>query len=399
MDVGKMIVELLYWIVEGACFLFSGSLLVTRFLGYVPRKGRGGKWVLFGTGILYAVVGWLLYVAFHSRLPEGEGQSTTLNGVLCLFLLVYWTFRLNVKKGKAFLLTFAMIELMMVLMGICGSFFAVVTEGMELGATGERVSDILFYLVWTAIIWGMSLISGRRRKGPMPSIQVFSIFLITLLVNLVLSFLNPGSYLSQNQPIFTLRLSYDGTNGDAILNGMVLLIGLGILLVTMLLSIRDSEVRYFRDKNLLNEYYLETQKEHYEQQSEANREMRRIRHDVKNHAYVMQELLRRKDYGELETYLSQLTKEMEQADVSVHVGNDIADAILSEKKQKAEKRSLSAKAPVIRAGVKAANMHWKATKASSGMVPFSMMVRPTPARPTLSRLPMKPPTSVPKAMA
>ena len=46
MDVGKMIVELLYWIVEGACFLFSSSMLVTHFLGYAPRKGRGGKCVL-----------------------------------------------------------------------------------------------------------------------------------------------------------------------------------------------------------------------------------------------------------------------------------------------------------------------------------------------------------------
>ena len=38
---------------------------------------------------------------------------------------------------------------------------------------------------------------------------------------------------------------------------------------------------------------------------------------------------------------------------------------------KAAKRMRSANAPVMRAGVMTANMHWKATKASSGIVPFS----------------------------
>ena len=55
-------------------------------------------------------------------------------------------------------------------------------------------------------------------------------------------------------------------------------------------------------------------------------------------------------------------------------------------------------APVISAGVRAANMHWKATNASSGMVLPSKTFRPTPARPSLSRLPIKPLTSGPKAM-
>ena len=66
---------------------------------------------------------------------------------------------------------------------------------------------------------------------------------------------------------------------------------------------------------------------------------------------------------------------------------------------KAAKRMRSANAPVIRAGVMTANMHWKATKAISGIVPFSRTAMPTPVRPTLSREPMKPLISVPKVMA
>ena len=43
--------------------------------------------------------------------------------------------------------------------------------------------------------------------------------------------------------------------------------------------------------------------------------------------------------------------------------------------------------------------YWKATKAISGIVPFSRTAMPTPVRPTLSREPMKPLISVPKVMA
>ena len=59
----------------------------------------------------------------------------------------------------------------------------------------------------------------------------------------------------------------------------------------------------------------------------------------------------------------------------------------------------SANAPVIKAGVMTANMHWKATKASSGIVPFARTVMPMPVRPTLSKEPIKPLISEPKVMA
>ena len=58
----------------------------------------------------------------------------------------------------------------------------------------------------------------------------------------------------------------------------------------------------------------------------------------------------------------------------------------------------SANAPVMSAGVMTANMHWNATNASSGIVPPSSTLRPTFASPNFSRLPMKPPTSVPNVI-
>ncbi len=67
----------------------------------------------------------------------------------------------------------------------------------------------------------------------------------------------------------------------------------------------------------------------------------------------------------------------------------------------APKRLRSAKAPVIRAGVIAANISWKAANSTNGTVGMyvSLGVSPTFMKPTKSRPPMSPspPTSVPNA--
>jgi hypothetical protein len=66
--------------------------------------------------------------------------------------------------------------------------------------------------------------------------------------------------------------------------------------------------------------------------------------------------------------------------------------------RKPAKRILSAKAPVISAGVMIANMSWKAMNASEGMVGARPIgFAPTPWSPANLRVPMIPPRSGPKA--
>ena len=55
------------------------------------------------------------------------------------------------------------------------------------------------------------------------------------------------------------------------------------------------------DKIEDNESFLEAQKAHYEALKESNREIRKLRHDMKNHIYVMQELSRRNKQNKLQS--------------------------------------------------------------------------------------------------
>lgn len=112
-----------------------------------------------------------------------------------------------------------------------------------------------------------------------------------------------------------------------------------IAFLFFIMIIRESEVKYFHDKNMVSEYYLEAQKNHYESLLESNREIRKIKHDMKNHIYCLQELSRNGNYKELDKYLKDINDSI-VAISNVQTGSEIADAIISEKKKKAEEKEI-----------------------------------------------------------
>ena len=323
--------------------LYCNWILVTRFFGFPAKKRAGRKYEMAGILLLFVIAGCVGSLVVRPAMGETDGKIAALSGLASLIMIFYLPFQLKEKKGKGFLIAFFSDEFLMVSL----STLTALARGIGIAAGMSEEEFLLVrvgvFLVLMFLIWRLGAVSGRRRKAPMSIRTLLSIFLSAMLTDMALGFINPFQYSEENQPGFRLWIIYYSGRDDLFWSILILTLAFLLLVVLMVLAVRESETRYFQQKVLINEYYLETQKEHYEQQSEANQEIRRIRHDVKNHAYVMKELLRRKEYGELEEYLSEVTREMEQADVSVHVGNEIADAILSEKRQKAEKLGIEIK--------------------------------------------------------
>ena len=61
---------------------------------------------------------------------------------------------------------------------------------------------------------------------------------------------------------------------------------------------------------------------------------------MKNHAYCLRELYEKQRYEELGAYIHEMADRVELADTEVHTGNEIADAILSEKRRKAQEQNI-----------------------------------------------------------
>ena len=327
----SLIYSVVYCLIEGAAYTVSMQFLLTKYFGYPVKKDSRRTRLFLSAVILYAGINTVLY-GFTGKIP---GWDMSIGGFFFLFLLLYWLKMSQVNKLKTFFVTVISIEIIMVII--------TVFEDLSL-LIGNRNTDrpflALFFMIpvlafTVAVIGLFSYLSSRQRKGAMPFSLVIANFLLFLFLSNLLSAFGIEDE-TRTQTFFSLRFLWEGERNSDLHKITLLVICLILLMICILFFIKESESVYFREKNTVSEYYLEAQKEHFEQLTASNREIRKIRHDLKNHVYCMQKLVQNENYEELKKYIDDMANRVEQADNSVHVGDEMADAICSEKKKKAE---------------------------------------------------------------
>ena len=118
---------------------------------------------------------------------------------------------------------------------------------------------------------------------------------------------------------------------------------LGVIAISsaVVISVKNSEKNFYSRISRVNENYLNAQKEYYDSRQSSETEIRRLKHDMKNHLICIRELSLKKKYRELENYISALSEVLEETDKSLHTGNDIADAIVNDKLSKADSENIT----------------------------------------------------------
>lgn len=111
--------------------------------------------------------------------------------------------------------------------------------------------------------------------------------------------------------------------------------------VLLLLSVKQQQAKRFRELSKLSEKYMSAQAKHFEQSRESDTEMRMLRHDMRNHITVMNGLYDSGKTDELGEYLKELGSAFSDTQSANITGNEIADAIISEKKKLAEQSGVS----------------------------------------------------------
>lgn len=127
---------------------------------------------------------------------------------------------------------------------------------------------------------------------------------------------------------------------EATLVAMTTLICAMVLLSSMLVVVRSANADYYKLQVQMNERYMKAQLKHFESCQAASEETRRIRHDMKNHLLCAKELYESGQTKELGEYLNSLLQVTDIAGSDIHVGNEVADAILNEKKREAEAKKI-----------------------------------------------------------
>ena len=115
------------------------------------------------------------------------------------------------------------------------------------------------------------------------------------------------------------------------------LMSLAFICIAVIMTVKLTESRYYSTLNSMNESFLNAQKDYYEMKQTSDTEIRRIRHDMKNHLICIRELAAQHKYDELENYVGEISAAVKDADRLIHTGSGIIDAIVNEKAALAKK--------------------------------------------------------------
>lgn len=118
----------------------------------------------------------------------------------------------------------------------------------------------------------------------------------------------------------------------------VLIVPIFMVLIIYLLF-NCISTQYFENISLLMEKQVEQQVEHYKKINKLTDDLREFRHDYKNHMICLQSLLNNKQYDEALSYVKSITNQEILDSNKFFSGNQIADAILTDKNELAQKNN------------------------------------------------------------
>lgn len=332
-----MIVRGILYFVDGLFWLLTTMFIVTMFYGYPVKTSKNRNVLLGSVATIYAVGNLILYY-----IAQKNHQDVGItNGLIVLFGIIYW-YRQMIGVGpiKRILVILFATEFSVCIMEVFSCMVTLFKLPSMLLFPYFFLLPIAQLLLSILFIYGISWLSFRKRREPMRFLLIIATQILCMFVDMLMSFLDVDNY-SEVQTIMNYRLVFPRQIQEEAMTVTLLVIVFIFIILFILVVIRESEADYFNKKSTIHEYYLETQKTHYESLMESNREIRKIKHDMKNHIYCLQSLYQNEKYAEMGTYLEDLGEHLEQADHNVHVGNEIADAILSEKKKLAQEKGIS----------------------------------------------------------
>lgn len=173
------------------------------------------------------------------------------------------------------------------------------------------------YIISAAFVLLLKRLVRSNDREPLGRLQMLTLTGITVSVTAVIG------------RSFSLSEYVPDVSPEAAVPSLLMLMSVTVLL---LLSVRQQQAKRFREMSELSEKYMTAQAKHFEQTRNADAEMRILRHDMKNHIAVMNGLYESGKTTELGEYLKELSGRFSETQAVNITGNEIADAIISEKR-------------------------------------------------------------------
>lgn len=317
----------------------SSILFVNNVLHWEIRKIKA-------TTVFIGVVSLLgasaMTISDYFAKQNGKSESDTISDLIVplIYLLGWITFivRIEGKVWKRAVVSFISLGIMSAI----GDRLSYIPDYLS-GRTDSVLYTSLMYigssLLLLLFVWFLSRISKKRASRP---IRLGTVVLLGTLLfffeEVVLNVFKGAEATPDSIGVDFIWSLGQPESPLSVLFFMVLNITLYFiaLVIAFFIFAQRSENQYYKDLIDANNNYLRAQAQYYEAIEKSDTEIRKIRHDMKNNLTVLSLLLENGDYDRMKTYLAELDASVKSADTGPRNGNSIADAILFDKKRKAE---------------------------------------------------------------
>ncbi len=149
---------------------------------------------------------------------------------------------------------------------------------------------------------------------------------------ILLSLFFSGGLIEGQLPIWDN--TYFGTVFNRVMTAIVIVL---LIIIIISLVINCISRAYLQNTSSMLEKQVQAQIEYYEKIGKLSNDLRNFRHDYKNHLICIGTLIEREEYDEAKEYIGKIADRKINSLKEFDSGNAIADAILNDKSEKADK--------------------------------------------------------------
>lgn len=335
----EILLQFIVYFADLFAMSISSMLFVNNVLHWKIRKIK--MTAVFITIIAFLGAATMTFFYYLAKRSGADMNATNSEFVIPLIYLLGWiTFivRIEGKVWKRAVISFISLGII----GAVGDRLSYIPDYLS-GRTDSVLYPSLMYigssLLLLLFVWFLSRISKKRANRPIRTGTV--VLLGTLLFffeEVVLNVFKGTAVDSDSIGVDFIWSLGQPDSPVSVIFFMVLNITLYFiaLVIAFFIFAQKSENQYYKDLIDANTNYLRAQAQYYEAIEKSDTEIRKIRHDMKNNLTVLSLLLENGDYDRMKTYLSELDASVSSTDTGLRSGNSIADAIIFDKKRKAE---------------------------------------------------------------
>lgn len=312
-----------------------------------------GYYILgFITTIIEAICCLLFYDAFSEKRYKSRGINLFL-GALTVGVFITAVFTLDNYMVVKLLVLIVAITLIMTLSKKLVLWKSFVIAMLYYGLIGAI--DILFYISYMALIDNFHVPDSGINWSLATILSKLADFLAVIIIKKHVSKGDSTYNLKGSEwlrfivfPVFTVgmilaMMSDTQVIGDAHLENVYLLFAIGLVLITVAAFYLICDIvkreRRIREDDLFREK-VKNQTEMYRSVYDNYEVQRKRAHEYKNQIMCMEALLQKKEYAELEKYITEIGGKLTDADSNINTNNTLIDAIINTKYREMEEQGI-----------------------------------------------------------